>query len=65
MCCVQTLHLAMNEISDTGLSSFAEAVSKGALTCISFIDLDNNEATMAGKKAVSYTHLTLPTTPYV
>ena len=42
MCCVQTLHLAMNEISDTGLSSFAEAVSKGALPKLETVKLYGN-----------------------
>ena len=30
--------------------AFAEAVRSGALASISFIDLDNNNATEAGKK---------------
>ena len=41
-----------NNIGDAGLTAFAKAVESGALASVTFIDLDNNKATEAGKKAM-------------
>ena len=52
MCHSQKLWLANNNIGDAGLTAFAKAVESGALASVSFIDLDSNKATEAGKKAM-------------
>ena len=48
----QVLGLSGNQIGDAGLSALAEAVGKRALASVSFIDLDHNKASEAGKKAM-------------
>ena len=41
-----------NQIGDAGLTALAKAVESGALGKVSFIDLDHNQATESGKKAM-------------
>ena len=49
---MQVLRLHNNQIADAGLTAFAKAVESGALASVTFIDLDYNLATEAGKKAM-------------
>ena len=49
---LEDLRLHYNQIGDVGMQALAGAVSKGALASVTFIDLDNNKATEAGKKAM-------------
>lgn len=52
MCNMQVLNLYGNKIGDPGITALADALGKGALASVSLIDLDNNKATEAGKKAM-------------
>ena len=52
MCHTQELYLYENQIGDAGLTALAKAVESGALASVTFIDLENNKATEAGKKAM-------------
>ena len=53
-------------IGDGALADWClEVKNHKAIDLASFVDQAETEARNAGSKSVSYTHLTLPTTPYV
>ena len=68
--CIQQIHLCCNGICAFGIASLAPHLTH--LTSIQKLDLSCNTIDPNGFKSlgphlapVSYTHLTLPTTPYV
>ena len=52
MCHTQGLYLHENQIGNTGLTALAKAVESGALDKVTFINLDRNQATETGKRAM-------------
>ena len=52
MCNMQELYLQNNQISDTGMISFSDALGKGALALGATVYLHNNSATETGKQAM-------------
>ena len=42
MCYTQVLNLDGNKISDAGMTAFADAVGKGALPALEFLNLNGN-----------------------
>ena len=52
MCIMQLLNLNGNQIGDTGMISFADALGKGALAPGAQIFLQGNNATETGKQAM-------------
>ena len=52
MCHMQTLFLNDNKIGDQGMVKFSEALEKGAMDKVTYINLDHNQATETGKKAM-------------
>ena len=52
MCNMQYLYLQNNQISDTGMISFSDALGKGALAPGANVYLYDNSATGTGKQAM-------------
>ena len=52
MCNMQELYLENNQIGDTGMISFSEALGKGALALGATVYLHNNSATETGAQAM-------------
>ena len=49
---LQELYLHHNRIGDDGMRALASAISSGAMSGCSLVDLDNNLATESGKRMV-------------
>ena len=52
MCNMQELYLQNNQISDTGMISFSDALGKGALASNATIYMQGNNVTETGKQVM-------------
>ena len=57
--------VTVSDIAVTGPFSDCDECQRECLSVVVGVRIENNQLVMDTQDAVSYTHLTLPTTPYV